>query len=104
MKGIFDVRPLVAFAERGGLATADDDYVPALSAILMLHAHDLWRRLGTFDELDADADGVLTRDEVGAALARDSGRDPSPILLDNVMAALDADHSGTISRAEFANR
>ena len=53
---------------------------------------------------DVDGDGELTRDEIARGLEERTGAAPSPILLDNVMAALDSDHSGTISRAEFANR
>ena len=93
----------------------------------------LWRRLGDFDDLDLDGDGVLTRDEVAVALAKRRGCPPSPIFLDNVgtarkpalprrasrgecisrhmctakkqvMAAIDFDHSGCITREEFEHR
>ena len=102
-KGIFDVRPLVDFAAKGGLGS-EDDFLPMLNCVLYLHAHGLWRRLGSFDELDLDGDGQLTRDEVAVALERRNGAPPSPIFLDNVMAAIDLDNSGTIDRDEFAAR
>lgn len=102
MKGIFHIAPLVAFADAGGLhENQEDDFVPAINAVLMRHAKDLWTRLGAFDDMDLDGDGVLTRKEVELAIYRRRGVRPPEILLDNVMAALDADHDGTISRAEF---
>ena len=89
-------------ADAGGLhENQEDDFVPAINAVLMRHAKDLWTRLGAFDDMDLDGDGVLTRKEVELAIYRRRGVRPPEILLDNVMAALDADHDGTISRAEF---
>ena len=54
------------------------------------------------EQLDLDGDGELTRDEIVAGLQAKFGGAPSDIMVDNVMAALDADASGTISREEYA--
>ena len=102
-KGLFNIKPLVTWAEATSLL-AEDDFVPAMNCILLLHSYALWRRLGDFDDIDLNHDGVITRDEVAAALFRRRGAAPPKILLDNVMEALDADHSGTINREEFSHR
>jgi len=102
-KGLFNITPLVTWAEATSLP-AEDDFVPAMNCILLLHSYALWRRLGDFDDIDLNHDGVITRDEVAAALFRRRGAAPPKILLDNVMEALDADHSGTINREEFSHR
>ena len=102
-KGLFNIKPLVTWAEATDLP-AEDDFVPAMNCVLLRHSYALWRRLGEIDEIDTNHDGVITRDEVAEALQRRRGVAPPKILLDNVMEALDADHSGTINRDEFAHR
>jgi 2',3'-cyclic-nucleotide 2'-phosphodiesterase (5'-nucleotidase family) len=104
-KGLFNIKPLVTWAESTpGSLPAEDDFVPAMNCVLLRHSYALWRRLGEFDEIDTNHDGLITRDEVAEALQRRRGVAPPKILLDNVMEALDADHSGTINRDEFAHR
>ena len=43
-----------------------DSFVPALHLIIAQRARHIWRRLGSFEELDLDGDGELTRAEVRA--------------------------------------
>ena len=103
-KGLFNIKPLVTWAEATDLP-AEDDFVPAMNCVLLRHSYALWRRLGEFDDIDTNHDGVITVDEVRDAITqRRGGVEPPKILLDNVMEALDADHSGTINRNEFAHR
>ena len=103
-KGLFNIKPLVTWAEATDLP-AEDDFVPAMNCVLLRHSYALWRRLGEFDDIDTNHDGVITVDEVRDAITRRRGGvEPPKILLDNVMEALDADHSGTINRDEFAHR
>ena len=105
-KGLFNIKPLVTWAESTpGSLPAEDDFVPAMNCVLLRHSYALWRRLGEFDDIDTNHDGVITVDEVRDAITRRRGGvEPPKILLDNVMEALDADHSGTINRDEFAHR
>ena len=37
--------------------------MPALNLIIMQQAKHIWRRLGSFDELDLDGDGELTLED-----------------------------------------
>uniref|UniRef100_A0A7S4BPL4 EF-hand domain-containing protein n=2 Tax=Chrysotila carterae TaxID=13221 RepID=A0A7S4BPL4_CHRCT len=105
LKGIFDIRPLVDFANAHPEAMANEDaYVPAVNLILMHQAKQIWRRLGDFDEIDLDGNQQLDRDEIATALEKRLGTKPSQILLDNVIRAIDTDHSGTIDRDEYEKR
>lgn len=51
----------------------------------------MWRGLGTFESLDLDGDGQLTREEIRVALQHKLGREPSLIMLDHVLGSLDFD-------------
>ena len=103
LKGAFEIAPLVEWAAEHAASLPDEDaFVPALNLILHHNASQIWRRLGSFDDLDLDGDGELTRDEIVAGLAAKFGGEPSAVMVDNVMRALDADGDGTISREEHA--
>ena len=67
----------------------------------MHQSRRIWRRLGDFNEIDLDGNGELDRDEVTEALRAKLGAEPSAMLIDRVVAALDVDASGTISRDEY---
>ena len=60
--------------------------------------------MGSFDQLDLDGDGELTRDEIRAGLAHKLGHPPSETMVDNVIRSIDLDGSGTINRDEFEHR
>ena len=40
-------------------------------------AQEIWLGLGEFDEVDADHDDVISRDELRAAVERRLGKEPS---------------------------
>ena len=44
--------------------------------MLLRHSYALWRRLGEFDDIDTNHDGVITVDEVRDALARRGASNP----------------------------
>jgi len=102
LKGIFNITPLVEFAEQRphGLGS-EDDYVPALNLVLMHKSNQIWRSLGSFEQLDLDQDGVLSREEITIGLRARLGIEPSSVMIDNVIRAIDSDASDSISRAEY---
>jgi hypothetical protein len=61
---------------------------------------ELWRQLGSFEDTDADRDGVVTTAELAQAIARTTAEAPSEIVVHDVLRQLDADGDGTISRNE----
>lgn len=63
-------------------------------------AIELWKRLGGFDQIDANHDGVLEESEVLAALARISPHAPSHVIGHLMMHALDRDGDDLIERDE----
>ena len=63
-------------------------------------AIELWRKLGGFDLLDTNHDGVVDEAEVLAALARVSAEAPSHVTAHLLMRALDKDGDGRVTRSE----
>ena len=93
LKGAFKIAPLVAYAQAHpeALPASDDIYLQAMHAVVMHHAHSLWLRLGSFEEMDVDGDGELTREEIRCGLEAKLGQPPSQLMLDYVIAPLDKD-------------
>jgi len=54
-----------------------------------------------FDNLDANSDGVLDRDEVNALFIDAFGYEPVDLVLDELIASVDTDRNGVIDREEF---
>ena len=63
-------------------------------------ARELWRSLGTFDEVDSDHDERVTEPEIEAALARVTHEPPSHVAADLVLHAMDRNHDDVVSRDE----
>ena len=102
LKGAFDIAPLKAFAEaHPELVPAEDNYLEANVLVVMEGGRRMWRGLGNFDDMDLDGDGELDREEIIEALRKKLSTEPSTIMVDNVIASIDTDGSGTISRDEF---
>ena len=79
----------------------EDNMMPALEVVIMNQAKELFRRLGSFDEMDLDGNGVLDQEEIRAGLERKLGAPPSDTLLAHLMRSLDHDASGGVTREEF---
>jgi 5'-nucleotidase len=105
-KGIFDIRPLVEFARERPEALGDDDsFIPAFNLVITHQAKRIWRNLGAFEAIDLNGDGILQRDEIEIALRNWlGGAEPSKIMVDNVINAIDSDSDGTLSREEYEQR
>ena len=102
LKGAFKIDPLVEFAEAHPEAMPhEDNMMPALEVVIMNQAKELFRRLGSFDEMDLDGNGVLDQEEIRAGLERKLGAPPSDTLLAHLMRSLDHDASGGVTREEF---
>ncbi len=62
----------------------------------------LWHRLGGFDAVDTDGDGVVTAQEIAGAVARFTDEAPSPVTADLLLRTLDTNHDQGVSREEAA--
>jgi len=102
LKGAFDIEPLLKYAKSyESLCLDEDSFVPALNLCIIGQAKRLWRQLGSFDQLDLNHDGILSREEITIALREKLGSEPSEIMVDNVISAIDHDSDGTISKDEY---
>mmetsp|Transcript_27926 Transcript_27926/g.46196 ORF Transcript_27926/g.46196 Transcript_27926/m.46196 type:complete len:325 (+) Transcript_27926:3-977(+) len=65
--------------------------------IVELFAALLWLEIGSFDELDTDGDGFLSREEIREASLKIFGDDVADLVVDNVFSVADCDGDGKIS-------
>jgi 2',3'-cyclic-nucleotide 2'-phosphodiesterase (5'-nucleotidase family) len=100
-EGMDHIEPLVRFAREEPARIP-----PALSGRDVKHvlveafSRALWEQLGSFDAIDANHDGVVDAREIADAVARFTAEPASPITVDLLLKAIDADHDRLVSRAE----
>jgi 2',3'-cyclic-nucleotide 2'-phosphodiesterase (5'-nucleotidase family) len=99
--GMDHIEPLVRFA------SAHPERIPAVGSgreakLILVDAFSLalWRGLGGFDAIDANQDGVVTPEELTAALSRAESHPASPIAAEIVLQALEHGPVHPITRAE----
>jgi 2',3'-cyclic-nucleotide 2'-phosphodiesterase (5'-nucleotidase family) len=103
LSGMDHIEPLVAWA------TAHPEAIPPLltgrdvkHVLVDAFAVELWRKLGGFDQIDANHDGVITEPEVAAALARVTTEAPSHVTARLLVHAIDTNADDVISPSELA--
>lgn len=101
LMGLDRIEPLVRFAEE------HPERVPEVGSgrdvrMVLVDAFSvaLWKQLGGFDAVDANADGRVTPSEVAAALVRVRGQKQPEVVAGLVVHALDKDLDHLISRDE----
>ncbi len=101
LSGMDHIEPLVRFK------TEHPEKVPPLGSgrdvkhvLVDAFAVELWRKLGGFDVIDADHNGVITEDEVTAAIARVTKEAPSHVTAQLLIHAIDTNGDRVISRSE----
>ena len=68
--------PLVTYGEAHPELAGHDGYIPAFQMVLAHYSKHVWRRLMTtlsFEKIDIDGDGTLTREEIQRALEQVQG-------------------------------
>lgn len=100
--GMDHIEPLVRFAREF------PDRVPPVNTgrdvkhiLVDAFAVELWRKLGGFDEMDLNHDGVLDEAEIAAALARVTAAAPSHVAAQILIHAIDRNADGRISPSEL---
>jgi 2',3'-cyclic-nucleotide 2'-phosphodiesterase (5'-nucleotidase family) len=102
LSGMDHIDPLVAWA------TAHPEAIPppltgrdVKHVLVDAFAVELWRKLGGFDQIDANHDGVITEPEVAAALARVTAEAPSHVTARLLVHAIDTNADDVISPSEL---
>lgn len=99
--GLDRIAPLVAFAQ-----TCQDRVPPEGSGqvikqlLVAALVHALWHRLGSFEQIDTHRDGVVDSKELSDAIANATAQQRSSVTTGLVLAALDSDKDGVVSRSE----
>jgi len=111
-QGIDDHRPLMDWAEETGYEIDEEAAYPAKLVIVQLFSSLLWLKLGSFDEIDVNGDGVLTRDEVRRRVLQLYGNNGdeeqssddaavSDLVVDSIFSVADLSGTGTVSPLEM---
>ena len=99
LKGIDNNVPILEWAQATHWKRlSDESTIAAKLVIVELYSALLWLQLGSFQDMDLDGDGVLTKDDVRAGVLKHYGGDSTvaDLVVDNVMAIADVNGSGTI--------
>ncbi len=102
LAGMDNHEPLLEWVNDHHIHWNRDAGVPAKMVVVELFSALLWLHLGSFDELDADGNGLLRREEVQASVAKHFGDSSiADLVVDNVFAIADIDGNGVISPLEM---
>lgn len=104
MFGLDHVEPLVQWAKANEAAVppAGSGREPKI-LLVQAFAIEIWRELGSFDDVDANHDEQVTPQEIAAAVAKKHPQDPpSTVLADLVLRALDVDSNHVLTRKDVA--
>ncbi len=100
-EGLDHIEPLVRFAtENPACVPPAGSGCDVKVALVNAFSRALWDKLGAFDTIDTDHDGLVDAREIADAITRATAEPASPITVDLLVKALDADHDHRISRLE----
>lgn len=110
LKGFCKIKPLMDLNQELKCKNAlpgEDDYMKAVDLIVRFCCKDRWVSIAntfSFDELDINKDGILSREELRSAIKRVMGNEePGEGLVQGMMDAIDQNASGDIDEVEFNN-
>lgn len=110
LSGFCKILPLMEIGERlkeQNQFPEPDDYVPAIDLVVRHSSKERWYELihdrYTFSDLDPDAKGYLTRDDVARIMKNAIGHDPPDFLVDDMLESVDFDENGVIDPGEMSH-
>ena len=110
LKGFCKIKPLMDLNKElksKNELPGEDDYMKAVDLIVRFCCKDRWVNIAnafSFDDLDMNKDGILSREELRRAIKRVIGdEEPPEGLVQGMMDAIDQNESGDIDEVEFNN-
>jgi Ca2+-binding EF-hand superfamily protein len=96
-EGLDNHVPLLEWAKTANVEVDSENGKPAKVVVVEVFASLLWLEMGSFDEIDTNSDGVLTREEVRVRAAEFFGIQVADLVVDNVFAVADSNQKGYIT-------
>ncbi|KAL7506312.1 hypothetical protein ACHAXN_003616, partial [Cyclotella atomus] len=107
LKGFCKIRPLMDLnkeLEKKNALPGEDDFMKAVDLIVHFCCKDRWSGIAqefSFGDLDLNKDGIISREELRAAIKNSMGEEPSEGLVQGMMDAMDIKATGHIDQEEF---
>ncbi|HEY1954282.1 MAG TPA: 5'-nucleotidase C-terminal domain-containing protein [Polyangiaceae bacterium] len=102
LEGMDHIEPLVRFAKDFPDRIPPQNTGRDVKHVLVdAFAVQLWRKLGGFDDIDENRDGVITEPEIAKALARVTQNAPSHVAAQLLLHAIDANADSVITPSEL---
>lgn len=110
LNGFCKIKPLMEVGNRlkdEGMMPEADDFIPALDLVIRHSSKERWYELihdnYTFSDLDPDAKGYLSRDDVSRIIASAIGHEPPEFLVNDMFNSIDYDGNGVIDPGEMSH-
>jgi 2',3'-cyclic-nucleotide 2'-phosphodiesterase (5'-nucleotidase family) len=97
MAGIDNHVPLLNWAKQENIVVDDEMGLPAKMLIVQMFSALLWLNMGSFETIDTNHDGLLTRDDVRQRAVEVFGEEVADLVVDNIMSVADLRHTGYIT-------
>ena len=89
--------PLLDWVKEENVVVEKECAKPGKVVVVEVFSALLWLELGSFDSIDLNGDGVLTRDEIRLRSAEVFGSEVADLVVDNVFSVADLDQKGYIT-------
>jgi hypothetical protein len=101
-QGIDNHVPLLQWAKKHNIEMYEDCGKPAKIVIVEMFAAMLWLDMGSFDTIDTNNDGVLSKEEVRDRAAQVFGSAVADLVVDSVFSVADLETKGFITQVDMA--
>jgi 2',3'-cyclic-nucleotide 2'-phosphodiesterase (5'-nucleotidase family) len=92
---------LLEWAAEHGVVVDADDWKPAKVILVETFSALLWLEMGSFDTIDENGDGILTREEVKNRAMEVFGSDIADLVVDSVFGVADLNQKGVITPVDM---
>jgi Ca2+-binding EF-hand superfamily protein len=100
-RGMDNHAPLLEWAKENNILLDEENGRNAKELIVELFSALLWLEMGSFETIDKDGDGVLTREEVRQRSVEVFGEEVADLVVDNVFSVADLNHKGCITPVDM---